>query len=133
MVLKYPYLPHGKTTFQIISPNVSRILTKTTQKRIIGNIKLINTNLNITKPHKKELKCFKCGKTGHIALNCRRQKINVLSDPDKDYYSEENTSSSSDISQNKNLIPEKEKSSIDKIENCLCQLNMLTADQELLI
>ena len=109
MILKYPYLPHGKTTFQIIPPNVSRILTKTTQKRIIGNIKLINTNLNITKPHKKELKCFKCGKIGHIALNCRRQKINVLSDPDKDYYSEENTSSSSDISQNKNLIPEKEK------------------------
>ena len=30
-------------------------------------------------------------------------------------------------------MPEKEKSSTDKIENCLCQLNMLTVDQELLI
>ena len=77
-----------------------------------------------TKPHKKEIKCLKCGKIRHIAPNCRRQKIIVISDLDKDYYFEENTSSSFDISQNENLIPEKEKSLTDKIENCLCQLNI---------
>ena len=72
---------------------------------------------NLNKPHKREIKCFKCGKTGHIAPNCRKQKINVLSDSDRDYYSsEESTSSSYDISQNENSIPEKEKDSTDKVE-----------------
>ena len=30
-------------------------------------------------------------------------------------------------------MPEKDKKEIDKIENCLCQVNALTTDQELLI
>ena len=88
----------------------------------------------LPKTHKKDIKCFKCGKIGHITLNCRKKKINVLSD--KNYYSEaseDDTSSSSDNSKNNNSISEKEKSSTYKIENCLCQLNMLTADQELVI
>ena len=88
---------------------------------------------NLNKPHKREIKCFKCGKIGHIAPNCRKKKINILYDSDKDYYSSEEITSFFDISQNENSILEKEKDSIDKIENCLCQLNMLTADQELLI
>ena len=36
-------------------------------------------NTSKTKP-KKEVKCFKCGKKGHIAPNCKKQKINALSD-----------------------------------------------------
>ena len=87
------------------------------------------------KPHKREIKCFKCGQKGHIAPNCRKQKINVLFDYEEYYYSEENTSSSSesDNSQNKNPISEKEQNQTYKIENCLCQVNVLTIDQELLI
>ena len=133
MVLKCQYLPHRNTTSQIIPPNVNLILTNTTQIGIRKHKTHKYKSQYSTKPHKKEIKCIKCGKIGHIAPNCRRQKINVLSNPDKDYYSEENTSSSSDISQNENLILEKEKSSTDKIENCLYQLNMLIADKELLI
>ena len=75
----------------------------------------------LPKTHKKDIKCFKCGKIGHIAPNSRKQKINVLYD--KNYYSEaseDDTSSSSNNSKNSNSISEKEKSSTDKIENCLC-------------
>ena len=70
-----------------------------------------------------------------IAPNCRKQAINVLSYSKEDYYYKENTSSSSesDNSQHKNLILEKEQNQTDKIENCLCQANVLTANQELLI
>ena len=83
------------------------------------------------KKHKKEVRCFKCGQKGHIAPNCRKQKVNVLSDNEEEYYSKNNTSSSeTDKSQTKSTISEKE---IEKIENCLCQVNMLTADQELFI
>ena len=59
----------------------------------------------------------------------------MFSDYEEDYYSEKYTSSSSesDNSQNKNLLSEKEQNQIDKIENCLCQVNVLTIDQELLI
>ena len=79
---------------------------------------------NEQKSNKKEVRCFKCGQKGHIAPNCKN-KVNVLSDNDEEYYSENNTSSSeTDKSQ---TDPEKE---IRKIENCLCQINMLTADQE---
>ena len=47
---------------------------------------------------------------------------------EEEYYSENNsTSSETDKSQ---TDPKKE---IEKIENCLCQINMLTADQELLL
>ena len=61
-----------------------------------------------------------------MAPNCKKQKINVLSD--KNYYSEasEDDASSSDNFKNNNSILEKDKSSTDKIKNCLCQLNMLT-------
>ena len=90
---------------------------------------------NPTKPHKREIICFKCGQKFHIAPNCRKQKINVLSDFEEDYYSEENTSSSSESenSQNKNPLSEKEQNQTDKIENCLCKVNVLTTDQDLLI
>ena len=72
-------------------------------------------------------KCFKCGQKVHIAPNCKN-KVNVLSDKEEEYYSENNSSSSeTDKSQTNS---EKE---IEKIENCLCQINMLTADQELLL
>ena len=92
------------------------------------------TTQNPTKPHKREIRCFKCGQKGHIAPNCRKQRLNVLSDSEEEYYFEDNTSSSwYDNSQNKNLIPEKDQNEIDKIENCLCQINVLTTDQELLI
>ena len=65
---------------------------------------------NPIKSHKREIRCFKCGQKRHIAPNCRKQKINVLSDSEEDYYSEESTSfsSESDNSQNKNPILEKE-------------------------
>ena len=80
------------------------------------------------KKHKKEVRCFKCGQKGHIAPNCRKNKVNVLSDKEEEYYFEDNTSSSeTDKSQ---TTSEKE---IEKIENCLCQVNMITADQELFI
>ena len=46
------------------------------------------------KKHKKEVRCFKCGQRGHIAPNCRKNKVNVLSDKEEEYYSENNTSSS---------------------------------------
>ena len=82
---------------------------------------------NEQKSNKKEVRCFKCGQKGHIAPNCKK-KVKVLSDNEEEYYSESNTSSSdTDKSQ---TYPEKE---IEKIENCLCQINMLTADQELLL
>ena len=83
------------------------------------------------KKHKREVRCFKCGQKGHIAPNCRKQKLNALSDNEEEYYSENNTSSSeTDKSQTKSITSEKK---IDKIENCLCQINMFTADQELFI
>ena len=44
------------------------------------------------KKHKKEVRCFKYGQKGHIAPNCRKNKINVLSDKEEEYYSENNTS-----------------------------------------
>ena len=84
-------------------------------------------NTKEQKSNKKEVRCFKCGQKGHIAPNCKN-KVNVLSDNEEEYYSENNTSSSkTDKSQ---TDPEKE---IEKIENCLCQINMLTAEQELLL
>ena len=83
------------------------------------------------KKHKKEVRCLKYGQKGHIAPNCKKQKVNVLSDNEEEYYYENNTSSSeTNKSQIKNIIFEKE---IDKIEGCLCQINMLSADQELFI
>ena len=45
------------------------------------------------KSNKKEVRCFMCGQKGHIAQNCKN-KVNVLSDKEEDYYSENNTSSS---------------------------------------
>ena len=84
-------------------------------------------------PTKKVIKCCKCGKVGHIAPNCKNQKINALSN--KDYYSEisEDDSSSSDNSKNNKSASEKDLTLNDKIENCLWQINMLTSDQEMLI
>ena len=48
---------------------------------------------NEQKSNKKEVRCFKCGQKGHIAPNCKN-KVNVLSDNEEEYYSENNTSSS---------------------------------------
>ena len=65
---------------------------------------------------------------GSYSPNCRKNKVNVLSDKEEEYYSEDNTSSfETDKSQ---TTSEKE---IEKIENCLCQVNMITTDQELFI
>ena len=82
---------------------------------------------NEQKSNKKEVRCFKCGQKGHIAPNCKN-KVNVLSNNEEEYYSENTTSSSETDKSQTNL--EKE---IEKIENCLCQINMLTTDQELLL
>ena len=55
-------------------------------------------------------------------------KVNVLSEQEEEYYYENNSSSSeTDKSQTNS---EKE---LEKIENCLCQVNMITADQKLII
>ena len=83
------------------------------------------------KKHKREVGCFKCGQKGHIALNCKKQKLNVLLDNEEEYYYEINTSSSeTDNSQTKSITSEKKQ---NKIEKCLCQINMLTEDKELFI
>ena len=59
--------------------------------------------------------------------------MNALSDKEEEYYYENNTSSSetNKTDNSQTSIPSETK--IDKIENCLCQINMLTADQELFI
>ena len=80
---------------------------------------------NEQKSNKKEVRCFKCGQKGHITPNCKN-KVNVLSDNEEEYYYENTTSSSETDKSQSN--PEKE---IEKIENCLCQVNMLTTYQEL--
>ena len=87
--------------------------------------KFKSQKLNKQNSNKKEVRCFKCSQKGHIAPNCKN-KVNVLSDNEEEYYSE-NTTSDTDKSQTN---PEKE---IEKIENYLCQVNMLTTDQELLL
>ena len=79
------------------------------------------------KKHKTEVRCFKCGQKGHIAPNCKN-KVNVLLDKEEEYYSENNSSSSE--TEKSQTDSEQE---IEKIENCLCQVNMLTTDQELFI
>ena len=51
------------------------------------------------KKHKKEVRCFKCGQKSYIAPNCEN-KVNVLSEKEEEYYSENNSSTSkSDNSQ----------------------------------
>ena len=58
--------------------------------------------------HKREVRCFKCGQKGHIAPNCRKQKLNVLSDEEEEYYSEKDIScSETDNSQNEKITLEK--------------------------
>ena len=108
--------------------NKNFIYTKISKKEL-GNINPINTKINILLSHIKKTNVENLD----TAPNCRKQKINVLFYSNNEYYSKENTSSFSNISQNENLIPKKEKNSTGKVENCLYQLNMLTADQELLI
>ena len=86
--------------------------------------KKFKSNEQKSNKKEKEVRCFKCGQKGHIAPNCKN-KVNVLSDNEEEYYSENNTSSSeTDKSQ---IDPEKE---IEKIENCLCQVNMLTTEHK---
>ena len=75
----YPNNEHSKKKYRKYKPDKS---DKTPQTH--------------TKPHKKEIRCFKCGQKGHIAPKCRKQRINVLSDSKEEYYSEDNTSSSSE-------------------------------------
>ena len=79
------------------------------------------------KKHKKEVRCFKSGQKGHIAPNCKN-KVNVLSDNEEEYYSE-NNSSSSETDKNQTDTNKE----IEKIENCSCQVNMITTEQELLV
>ena len=89
--------------------------------------RLQSQKTNEHKSNKKEVRCFECGQKGHIAPNCK-SKVNIFSDNEEEYYSENNISSSeTDKSQT-----DQEKK-IEKIENCLCQVNMLTTDQELLL
>ena len=86
---------------------------------------------NTSKP-KKDVKCFKCGKKGHIAQNCKKHKIDMLSD--NGYHLEDfEESIYSDNSKNYNSEPEKELNSNNKIEKCFRHINMLTTDQEVLI
>ena len=40
-----------------------------------------------TKP-KKDVKCFICGKKGHISPNCKKYKINALFDEEDEYHEE---------------------------------------------
>ena len=106
-----------------------KFLTKEIQyRKIEENLQSEHIQERIKQIQKQiEVRCFKCGQKGHIAQNCKN-KVNVLSDNEEEYYYENNTSSSeTDKSQ---IDPEKE---IEKIENCLCQVNMVTADQELLL
>ena len=134
MVLKCQYHPHKKTNAHYPSKRKSYSNQDQPKKNYRKSKSHKYKSQYPHKTQKKDIKCFKCGKIGHIAPNCRKQKINILSD--KNYYSEafeDDASSSDDDSKNNDLISEKEKSLTDKIENCLCQLNMLTADQELLI
>ena len=57
-----------------------------------------------SRKHKREVRCFKCGQKGHIAPNCTKQKLNILSDDEEEYYSENDTSSSeTDNSQSKDI------------------------------
>ena len=87
------------------------------KKSLIKNLKNLNLRNQMIKKkfhkkHKKEVRCFKCVQKGHIAPNCRKNKVNVLLDKEEEYYSENNTSSSeTDKSQ---TTSEKE---IEKIEN----------------
>ena len=110
---------------------IGKLLLKTSKikrKNPIKKIKKFKTQKsNEQKSNKKEVRCFKCGQKGHIAPNCKN-KVNILSDNEEEYYSENNTSSSDTDKSQTDL--EKE---IEKIKNCLCQINMLTADQELLL
>ena len=126
MVLKCQFRPHKNIKNKNI---IRKSLIKNTK-----NLRIINHLIKNKKTHtkyKREVRCFKCGQKGQIAPNCRKQKLNVLSDKKEEYYSKNNTSSSkTDKSQTKSITSEKK---IDKIENCLCQINMLTADQELFI
>ena len=125
--ISMPVPPSHKT--QIFHSKRKSPSSKTYPKRHYKKYK----NYNNYKPYhhknptKKVIKCFKCGKEGHIASNCKNQKINAFSD--KDYYLEisEDDSSSSDNSKNNKSASKKYLTSNDKIENCLCQINMLTA------
>ena len=105
---------------------IGKYLIKIKNSKNLKNLNLrkkMIKNKNFIKNMKKEVRCFKCGQKGHIAPNCKN-KVNVLSDKEEEYYSENNTSSSkTDISQTDS---EKE---IEKIDNCLCQVNMLTTNQ----
>ena len=112
--------PYRETPFK--TKNFTRKKDKPYKK-----FKKISQKSNEQKSNKKEVRCFKCGKKGHIAPNCKN-KVNVLLDNEEEYYSE-NTNSSSETDKSQS-DPEKE---IEKIENCLCQVNMLTTDQELLL
>ena len=130
MVLKCQYHLHKNIKNKII---IKQNLIKNIRNINLIKIRTINHKFLIKK-HKREVRCFKCGQKCHIAPNCRKQKLNVLSDDEEEYYSDKDTSySETDNSQSKNITSEKEQDKIDKIENCLCQINVLTTDQELFI
>ena len=57
-------------------------------------------NTSKTKP-KKEVKCFKCGKKGHIASNGKKHKINALSN---DKYHLEASEESISLDNSKKII-----------------------------
>ena len=81
---------------------------------------------------RKKLSVLNVGKKGHTTPNCKKQKINALSDDeDEDRYHKE--ASEESISSDNSSEIEKAINSKNKIENCLCQINMLTTDQEILV
>ena len=132
--IEMPVPPSQKHNVSKYSKKRKSYSNKEYSKKKKGNISLVNQIKSLITPlnHiKREIKCFKCGKKGHIAPNFRKQRINVLFDSEEEYYSKDTTSSSSesDNSQNIDLSLEKDQKEIDKIENCLCQVNVLTTGQ----
>ena len=74
-------------------PFKNKKFTKKKEKPYKKFNKFKSHHTNNQKSNKKEVRCFKCGQKGHITPNCKN-KVNVLSDNEEEYYSENNTSSS---------------------------------------
>ena len=69
-------------------------------------------------------------KKGHIAPNCKKHKINAISNNEDEYHE---AAFEESIYSNNSSKTEKAINLKNKIENCLCQINMLTTYQEILV